>query len=42
MKITLHHDAPVAGIDMIKVAWTAVNHITTSGKKLGGCLRMAS
>jgi predicted amidohydrolase YtcJ len=35
LKITLHHDAPVAGIDMLKVAWSAVNRITTSGKKLG-------
>ena len=35
IKITLHHDAPVAGIDMLNVAWSAVNRITTSGKKLG-------
>lgn len=35
MKITLHHDAPVAGIDMLGVVWSAVNRITTSGKKLG-------
>lgn len=35
MKITLHHDAPVAGIDMLSVVWSAVNRITTSGKKLG-------
>jgi predicted amidohydrolase YtcJ len=35
IKITLHHDAPVAGIDMLKVAWTAVNRVTTGGKELG-------
>ena len=35
IKITLHHDAPVAGIDMLAVAWTAVNRVTTSGKDLG-------
>jgi predicted amidohydrolase YtcJ len=35
IKITLHHDAPVAGIDMLNVVWSAVNRITTSGKKLG-------
>jgi predicted amidohydrolase YtcJ len=35
LKITLHHDAPVAGISMLKVAWTAVNRVTTSGKPLG-------
>lgn len=35
MKITLHHDAPVAGIEMLTVAWSAVNRLTTSGKELG-------
>jgi predicted amidohydrolase YtcJ len=35
LKITLHHDAPVAGIDMLKVVWSAVNRVTTSGKSLG-------
>lgn len=35
IKITLHHDAPVAGIDMLKVAWAAVNRVTTGGKVLG-------
>ena len=35
IKITLHHDAPVAGIDMLKVVWAAVNRVTSSGKKLG-------
>lgn len=35
LKVTLHHDAPVAGIDMLKVAWAAVNRVTTGGKKLG-------
>lgn len=35
IKITLHHDAPVAGIDMLAVAWAAVNRVTSSGKDLG-------
>jgi predicted amidohydrolase YtcJ len=35
IKITLHHDAPVAGIEMLNVVWTAVNRVTTAGKKLG-------
>jgi predicted amidohydrolase YtcJ len=35
MKITLHHDSPVAGIDMLNVVWSAVNRVTTSGEKLG-------
>jgi len=35
MKITLHHDAPVAGCDMLGVVSAAVNRLTTSGKKLG-------
>jgi len=35
MKITLHHDAPIAGIGMLPVASAAVNRITTSGKLLG-------
>jgi predicted amidohydrolase YtcJ len=35
MKITLHHDAPVAGIEMLMVAWSAINRVTTGGKKLG-------
>ncbi len=35
IKFTLHHDAPVAGIDMLAVAWTAINRVTTSGKELG-------
>lgn len=35
LKITLHHDAPIAGIEMLKVAWAAVNRVTTSGKILG-------
>ena len=35
IKITLHHDAPVAGIDMLAVAWTAVNRVTSGGKDLG-------
>ncbi len=35
IKITLHHDAPVAGIEMLTVAWSAVNRVTTSGKALG-------
>jgi len=35
LKFTLHHDAPIAGISMLKVAWAAVNRITSSGKLLG-------
>jgi predicted amidohydrolase YtcJ len=35
MKITLHHDAPVAGIDILNVVSSAVNRRTTSGKILG-------
>jgi predicted amidohydrolase YtcJ len=35
LKITLHHDAPIAGIEMLKVAWSAVTRVTTSGKELG-------
>ncbi len=42
MKITLHHDAPVAGIDMLNVVWSAVNRVTTSGKKLGPEERITS
>lgn len=35
IKITLHHDAPVAGIEMLTVVWTAVNRVTSGGKALG-------
>jgi len=35
IKITLHHDAPVAGIEMLTVAWSAVNRLTSGGKDLG-------
>lgn len=35
MKITLHHDAPVAGCDMLGVVSAAVNRLTSSGKQLG-------
>jgi hypothetical protein len=35
LKITLHHDVPIAGISMLKVAWAAVNRVTTSGQPLG-------
>ena len=35
MKITLHHDAPIAQIGMLPVASAAVNRVTTSGKLLG-------
>ena len=35
MKVTLHHDAPVAGIDILNVVSAAVNRRTTSGKLLG-------
>ena len=40
LKITLHHDAPIAGIEMLKVAWTAVNRVTSSGKVLGPAERI--
>ncbi len=35
LKVTLHHDAPIAGIEMLKVVWSAVNRVTTSGELLG-------
>jgi len=35
MKMTIHHDAPVAGISMLNVVDAAVNRITSSGKLLG-------
>jgi predicted amidohydrolase YtcJ len=35
MKFTLHHDAPIASIAMLPVAWASVNRITSSGKELG-------
>ena len=35
IKVTLHHDAPIAGIEMLTVAWTAINRVTTGGKELG-------
>lgn len=35
MKITLHHDAPVAGISMLNVVEAAVTRVTSSGKVLG-------
>ena len=35
MKVTLHHDAPVAGIDILNVMSAAVNRRTSSGKLLG-------
>lgn len=35
MKITLHHDAPVAGIDILNVVSSAVNRRTTSDRLLG-------
>ncbi len=35
MKFTLHHDAPIAGIDMLPVASASVNRITSGGKELG-------
>ena len=33
--MTLHHDAPVAGIDILNVVSSAVNRRTSSGKLLG-------
>lgn len=35
LKITLHHDAPVAGIEMMNVVSSAVNRRTTGGDILG-------
>jgi predicted amidohydrolase YtcJ len=35
LKITLHHDAPIAGIDMLPVVAAAVNRVTSSGELLG-------
>ena len=35
MKMTLHHDAPVAGIDVLNVMSAAVSRRTSSGKLLG-------
>jgi predicted amidohydrolase YtcJ len=35
LKVTFHHDAPIAGIEMLKVFWSAVNRVTTSGELLG-------
>jgi hypothetical protein len=35
MRFTLHHDAPVAGIDMLAVMSAAVNRETTGGEVLG-------
>ena len=35
LRVTLHHDAPIAGIEMLTVAWSAINRVTTGGKKLG-------
>lgn len=35
MRFTLHHDAPVAGIDMLAVISVAVNRRTTGGDVLG-------
>lgn len=35
LRITLHHDAPIAGIEMLKVAWAAVNRVTSGGSVLG-------
>jgi len=35
LKVTLHHDAPIAGIEMLTVAWSAINRVTTDGEELG-------
>jgi predicted amidohydrolase YtcJ len=35
IKVSLHHDAPVAGIEMLTVVWSAINRVTTGGKELG-------
>ncbi len=35
MKFTLHNDAPVVPPDVLRLVWSAVNRVTTSGKVLG-------
>ena len=35
IKFTLHHDAPIAGIEMLTVAWSAINRVTNGGQELG-------
>ncbi len=35
MKFTLHNDAPVVPPDVLRLVWSAVNRMTTSGKVLG-------
>ncbi len=35
IKFTLHNDAPVVPPDVLRLVWSAVNRITTSGKVLG-------
>ena len=41
MRFTLHHDAPVAEIDMLAVMSAAVNRKTTGGEILGPEQRIA-
>ena len=41
MRFTLHHDAPIAGIDMLAVMSAAVNRKTTGGEVLGPEQRIA-
>lgn len=35
MRFTLHNDAPVVPPDVLRLVWSAVNRMTTSGKVLG-------
>jgi predicted amidohydrolase YtcJ len=33
--VTLHHDSPVTPPDLLTVAWSAVNRVTSGGMELG-------
>lgn len=35
LKYTIHNDAPVVPVDMMRLLWTAVNRVTRSGNTLG-------
>jgi predicted amidohydrolase YtcJ len=42
LRFTLHHDAPIAGIDMLAVMSAAVNRKTTGGEILGADQRISA
>lgn len=42
VRFTLHHDAPIAGIDMLAVMSAAVNRMTTGGEILGPDQRISA